>query len=122
MAKLPPSFSLQAIEIRAALNEGRTEDAKRMVVELLRAGKADRVVQGIAADLLKPPKRGRGRRKALPQFWYDIGSAFHQMRDEGRRYEDSIAELAERFGFSESHVRNCIAVFDRDDDDREDRT
>lgn len=52
MAKFPPGFSLQASPIESALAEGRTEEAKRMVVALLVAGRADRVVQAIAANMI----------------------------------------------------------------------
>ncbi|MGO6816329.1 hypothetical protein ACCS67_15785 [Rhizobium brockwellii] len=112
MAKLPPSFSSQAVPIQAALSEGRTEDAKRMVIELLRTGIADRVVQAIAADLIRPPKRRRGRQKTLPQYWFDIGEDFHHLRGNGRGYEETLAELATKYGFSESHIRNAVAEYD----------
>ncbi|MBY5760921.1 hypothetical protein HFO07_30475 [Rhizobium leguminosarum] len=112
MAKLPPSFSSQAVPIQSALSEGRTEDARRMVVDLLKAGKADRIVQGIAADLIRPPKRQRGRQRTLPQHWFDIGQDFHRLRESGRGYEDTLAELAAKFGFSESHIRNAVAEYD----------
>jgi hypothetical protein len=116
MAKLPPSFSLQAVPIKAAISEGRIEDAKRLVVDLLRAGKADKVVQGIAADLIRPGKRLPGRPKTLPQFWIEIGEDFHRMREAGVRYETVLAELGAKYGFSESHIRNCIATYDNDDE------
>lgn len=113
MAPLPKSFSLQAVPIKAALSEGRTEDAKTMVCDLLRAGKADAVVQGLAADLLKPAKRGRGRQKALPWRWLDIAEHFREMReDDGLLYEDALRLTAERFGRSESHVRTCITTYE----------
>lgn len=112
MAKLPPSFSLQAAPIEAALSEGRTEDARRLVVDLLRAGKADRVTQAIAADLIRPPKRKRGRQKTLPQHWFDIGEDFNHLRGIGRGYEETLAELAAKYGFSESHIRNAAAEYE----------
>jgi len=111
MPKLPPSFSLQASPIESALAEGRTEDAKRMVVELLKAGKADRVVQAIAADLIKPPKRPRGRRKTLPQHWFEIAQDFHHLRGTGFGYEETLAKLALKYGFSESHIRNAVSEY-----------
>ncbi|MGO7271036.1 hypothetical protein G7039_01410 [Rhizobium leguminosarum] len=83
-----------------------------MVVELLRAGKADRIVQGIAADLIRPPKRGRGRQKTFPQHWFDIGQDFHSLREGGKGYEETLADLATKFGFSESHIRNAVAEYD----------
>jgi hypothetical protein len=84
-----------------------------MIVEILRSGKADAVVQKIAADMLKPPKRNRGRQKTQPQFWYEIGQDFHERRDIGVKYEDAIRLTSDRFCFSESHVRNAIEYYDR---------
>lgn len=112
MAKLPPSFSIQANPIRSAISEGRTEDAKRLAAELLRKGTADKVVQGLAAELLRPPKRQRGRRKSLPRFWFEIGEVFHDLRRDGLSYEDSIEAAAEQFGFSERHVQRAVAFYD----------
>ncbi len=112
MAKLPDGFSLQAVPIKSALAEGRTEDAKTLVVDLLRAGKADKVVQELAAAMIKPPKRKRGRQRANTRHWLDIGEQFHWLRDDGVPYEDALRQLSERFGYSESHVRNAIAEYD----------
>ena len=76
MARLPDSFSLQALPIEAALSEGRIEDAKTAICALLGAGKADAVVQRLAASMIKPPPRSRGRRKANTRHWYEIGEDF----------------------------------------------
>ncbi|ODT06971.1 MAG: hypothetical protein ABS58_09280 [Mesorhizobium sp. SCN 65-20] len=113
MAPLPKSFSLQAFPIEAAISEGREEDAKTMICEILRAGRADAVVQGLAADLIKDPvKRGRGRRKALPPHWLAISEEFYQLRDDGIKYAKAIETVARKFGYSESQIRRAIAVFD----------
>lgn len=112
MAKLPPGFSLQAFPIEQAISEGRMEDAKTLIVKILLAGKADTVVQKIAAQLIKPPKRKRGRRKTLPHHWHNIGEGFHWLRDKGTKYEDALSQLADKFGYSEGHIRNSIAEYD----------
>lgn len=122
MALLPPSFSLQAVPIRAALSEGRTDDAKTLIVELLRSGRADRVVQGIAADLLKPAKKARGRQKATPRHWLDIGDHFHLLRDDGVLYEEALELTAKKFGYSETHIRSSVTVYDRAKDDHDEAT
>ena len=122
MAKLPPGFSLQAIRIQSALSEGRTADARKLVLDLLRAGTADRVVQGIAANMLKPPKRGRGRQKTMPQHWFDIGQDFHDLRSRGQLYETVLATLAAKYGFSETHVRNAVRIFDEAKDAHDEAT
>jgi hypothetical protein len=117
MAKLPDGFSMRAVPIRAALSEGRTEDARTAIVELLRAGKADKVVQRLAADLLKPTKRGRGRRKSLPRHWYEIGEEFGLLRDDGVKCEDARQQVARKFGYSETHVRKAIATYENAKDE-----
>jgi hypothetical protein len=112
VAKLPSSFSLAALPIKSALSEGRTEDAKTLVVALLRAGKADAVVQRLAADLLHPAKKPRGRQKAQTRHWWEIGDHFRELRDEGVKYEEAIARTVAKFGYSETHVRKAIGEFD----------
>ncbi|ESY58308.1 MULTISPECIES: hypothetical protein [unclassified Mesorhizobium] len=111
MAKFPKGFSLQASPIQAALSEDRTEDAKTLIVEILRTGKADYVVQGLAADLLKPPKRPRGRKRALPRYWSEISEQFNWLRGDGVLYEEALRQLAKKFGCSETHVRTAIRTY-----------
>ncbi|QKD04274.1 hypothetical protein [Mesorhizobium loti] len=111
MAPLPKGFSLQVLPIEAALSEGRTEDAKTLMVDVLRSGKADAVVQRLAADMLKPPKRPRGRKKALPRYWLEIGEQFGWLRDDGVLYEEALRKLAKKFGCSETHVRKAVTTF-----------
>jgi hypothetical protein len=112
MAKLPDGFSVQAIPVEAALAEGRTEDAKTAIIKILMSGKADRVVQRLAAEMIRPPKRKRGRRPALVRHWLEIGEEFHQQRDHGTKYEDALQATADKFGYSETHVRKAVAEYD----------
>ncbi|CAN7701059.1 hypothetical protein [Mesorhizobium sp. LjNodule214] len=112
MAPFPKVFSLQASAIKSALSEGRTKDARDLIVDILRSGKADTVVQGLAADLLKPAKRARGRKASLTRHWFEIGEQFHRLRDDGVRYEDAMHQLAEKFGYSETHIRKAVSGFD----------
>lgn len=112
MAKLPFLVSIQAIPIEAALSEGRTEDAKTMVVERLLAGNADQSVQRIAAELIKPKTSGRGRRKARTRYWLDIGEMYNELRDQQLKREEALAQVADRFGVSETHVRTAVKEYD----------
>ncbi|MCR6498435.1 hypothetical protein MUO32_05265 [Shinella sp. CPCC 101442] len=111
MARLPDGFSLQALPIEAALSEGRTEDAKTAICALLNAGKADAIVQRLAASLIKPPKRKRGRRAAHTRHWFEIGEGFHSMRSVGETYEDTLVALAKKFGYSETHIRKAVTEY-----------
>lgn len=112
MAPLPKNFSLQAVPIKAALSEARDADAERLVCEILRSGKADHVVQALAADMIMRVKRPRGRRKALRHFWREIGEQFTQLRADDVKYEDALRQVAEKFGYSESHCRNAIRDYE----------
>lgn len=111
MARLPPDFSMQAVPIEAAIDEGRKEDAKYLVCEILLTGKADKVVQRLAAEMIRPPKRGKGRPKSLPQHWLDIGSAYDDLRSRGMKYEDAMSELERRYGFADATLRKAIAFY-----------
>lgn len=113
MAKLPDTFSLQAIPIHTAISEGRTEDAKTLIVAILSEGRADKVVQRIAASMIKGPKAKRGRKTSLPRHWLDIGPDFHSMRENGERYDDVLRELAKRYGYSETHIRKAVALYNQ---------
>ena len=112
MAPLPKGFSLRALPIEEAIREGRTEDAKRLICEILRAGNADSVVQGLAANMITPPKRGRGRPATEPQHWFDIGTEFHHLRSSGWKYEDVMVELERRFGYADATLRKAIAYYE----------
>ncbi|MGV1856980.1 hypothetical protein [Rhizobium rhizogenes] len=112
MAKLPDGFSLQALPIESALAEGRTEDAKTAIIAILLSGKADKVVQRLAAEIIRPPKRKPGRKPALARHWFDIGEQFHSMRTDGVKYEKALLALSNKFGYSETHVRKAIAEYD----------
>jgi hypothetical protein len=122
MAPLPRPFSIKEQRIRAALSQGRLEDAKTAVIELLRAGKASRSIQSIAADMLRPEARKRGRQKADPQHWYDIADMFNLLRSEGISYESAMVKVAEKFGYSETHVRNSITLHEKARDEHEEAT
>lgn len=111
MARLPDGFSLQALPIEAALAEGRTEDAKTAICEILNSGRADAVVQKLAASLIKPPKRKRGRQKALTRHWFEIGEEFHAMRSVGVLYEDALLKLSATFGYAETTIRKAIKEY-----------
>lgn len=112
MARLPPGFSLQAGPIQAALSEGRTPDAKRLICEILLAGRADAVVQKLAAEMILPKKKPRGRQKAFKKFWFDIGMEFNSLRGSGVKYEDALSQLSKKFGFGETHIRNAVREYE----------
>ncbi|MGB3273849.1 MAG: hypothetical protein WBA66_13280 [Xanthobacteraceae bacterium] len=112
MAPLPREFDTFAVAARAALSEGRREDAITVIVERLRTGNASAEMQAIAADLLRPPqKRGKGRPKSQPQFWYEIGTDLDDLMGGGLTYENAIEALAKKYGVSERHVGNAARYY-----------
>ena len=46
-----------------AISEGRHDDARKVLASYLRAGITNREFLNLAADMLDPPKKGRGRPK-----------------------------------------------------------
>lgn len=112
MVEIPGGFSTQAVEIRAALSEGRTDDARSRIVEILLSGKADKHVQRLAAEMIKPPPKSRGRQKAQARHWFPIGMEFASLRSEGVSYEDALRLTADKFGYSETHCRKAIGEYE----------
>lgn len=118
MAPLPRGYidGLQSDAAKVALSEGRRADAVTLVVAILRAGTANAVTQRLAADLLMPPPRGRGRPKALTQYWYEIGDAFYHLLANGVEPADAQRKLMAKFKKSRSHIRKAVLDFDEVED------
>ncbi|UYQ70666.1 hypothetical protein OF122_11330 [Pelagibacterium flavum] len=112
MAKLHKRFEWREVEIRGMIAEGRKRDAITAVVELLKAGTASPAIQAIAAELLKPEKRGRGRPNSSPEHWYDIAMAVRERESDGLSEEAAIGEVADRYGYSDKHVTNCLKHYE----------
>ena len=112
MPKIDFEYSSRAGPIEAALSEGRTEDACRQIVKLLRTGDVDDVILRMAADMLDPPAKRRGRPKAhLPMHWLKIAEEFYRQR-RNMKYEAALLATKERLGMSETHIRNCVCEYD----------
>ena len=117
MAPLQKPFSVAAQPIAAALNEGRAEDALHALVRQLETGKADKVVQALAAKWIatlgvRPgdAKALRGGRKELPKEWLDVAEMVGGLQDDGETYERAVAKTKEHFGYTERHIQKCVAM------------
>jgi hypothetical protein len=110
VVKLPPMCD-HAQEISYLLRQGRWHDATAKAVAVLRAGNASALVQALVADMLQPPAKGRGRPRALPRNWYEIGHAFEELRDAGVTHEVARTVVAGRFGASESSVEKTVRMY-----------
>jgi hypothetical protein len=120
MVKLPFEFLPQSIielDVRAALDELRIDDAKRIAAEHLRAGYHSQPFLEVVAEILEIKKEtgvvGRKQLKS-PKYWLEIGNDYQDLRDAGLNYEEACAELATRYGkgFSESTIKNTVAWFE----------
>lgn len=87
-----------------------------MVVADLEAGSADDQVQWIAAQMLKPKQRGRGRPSHPPMKWLDAGAIFEELYGDGTTYEAAILATAEKIGKSPEHVETAVAFYRRSRD------
>lgn len=112
MAQIPGGFSSKAFAIECAIHEGRDGDARNLIYQALSAGNADRQTQQLAARYFEAKTRSRGRPKAAPAHWFDIGTEFYSMRGQSVKYEDALRLCAEKFGRSKSGIRSAIKYFD----------
>lgn len=106
MAKLPAPFDPATVAIRSALSEGRKADAVTLVIEQLNRG-ASRQVQRLAAELLRPDRKPAGGQKTAPKHWFEIGVDYAEMRAAGETHDVILQTIADRYGYSETHVRNA---------------
>jgi hypothetical protein len=124
MVKLPFEFCPVAMEVRAALDERRLRDAKRIAAKHLRVGCKSQQFLDVVAEMLetKKEKGKRGRKKQAtynPPYWYEIGTAFDDLvlpKDDkpGLSYVKAIEELAEgpgRLGPKKNAIQKAVAFY-----------
>jgi hypothetical protein len=100
-----------ASEIEALLSQGRRQEAITLAVRNLRSGYDTQNFLTAVADLLEPQKRGRGRPKAWPWRWIDIGQKFEVLRSEGKTHGDAVYELAKKFGRSARTIEETVSFY-----------
>jgi hypothetical protein len=102
-----------ASEIKAALDEQRIPDAKRIAAEHLRTGYHSRDFLNVVAKILEVKKQhgkiGRKPRKSEP-YWLEIGSEIEGLRDEGMTIEEAVEELKTKYG-SRNTIQKAWAYF-----------
>jgi hypothetical protein len=112
MAKLP-DISRVASEVRAALDERRIPDAKRIAAKALRAGHHHQEFLNIVAEMLEVKKQsgklGR-KRQTSPRYWLEIGIDFEKLRDVGVSYEKACEELERKWG-TKNTIQKAVAFF-----------
>lgn len=111
MAKIPKVLSWHALEIKTAMDEGRTEDGKTIAIELLMKGKADPDVQRLVAAILRPPKKAKGRPSSNLRHWLEIGQAFEAEREDGLSHEDALVKIEKIFGYGQTHIEKAVRMY-----------
>lgn len=119
MAQIPGGFSIAASALRAAIAEGRAEEAMHKLVMALRSGPDDPALRRLAADWIEriglPGGAGKALRKghpALLEDWIDISEMVETLQSI-KTYAEAVAETAKHFGCGERHVQKCVAEWRR---------
>jgi hypothetical protein len=120
MVELPPYLGH---DILSALDQHRTQDAKRLAADLLRLAASNptalskimpEALEAIAEMIRPSQKYGRGRRKKeVPSFWYEIGTDYDELCREGKNRGDGFAELAKRYGCGEDLIDEAVRYYNR---------
>lgn len=109
MAKL--KFCAKTADLRAKLHDGRHEQARREAIDLLRQGYSRQPFLDFVAELLDPPKRGRGAPARPPQRWLEIAEKFHELRDDGWTHEQGIFQVSEEFKCSRETAERAVRIY-----------
>jgi len=119
MVKFSFDFCPVADELRAALDERRMDDAKRIAIKHLRAGYKSQQFWDAVADLLEIKKEigvvGRKQLKS-PVKWFEIGNVFQDLRDAGVTRKKAYEKLANDFGQSIHTIRDTVRFFEKADE------
>jgi hypothetical protein len=112
MAPLP--FSCETVELRAALEERRLADAKKLAIRWLRAGRCSSEFLNIVADLWELEKQSGkmgAKKKLCPPHWYEIGSEYDELRAAGYKSDDACGQLKTKHRRSIRSIRTAVAYF-----------
>jgi hypothetical protein len=110
MAKL--EFCTRTADLRSKMFDGRQDQARREVQDLLLEGFASRPFLRFVAELLEPPARGRGQPSRPPQRWLEIGQRYREERENGKTHEQTLVLLAEEFSASEGTIRRAHELYE----------
>jgi hypothetical protein len=79
-----PTLNQLSLIVFNAIGEGRHDYARKVLASYLRAGITNREFLNLAADMLDPPKKGRGRPKAqIPRWHIEIAQFYEVMKKDG---------------------------------------
>jgi hypothetical protein len=108
-------FNPQFLDVQGLFHSNRRDEAIRLAQKHLRDGYSSPPFLKLVADLLDPPPagRGRGRPKQWPRRWLEIGQEFCDLRECGIKYDDALAQLADREHASEETIRRTIKFYNK---------
>ena len=105
MTKLPEPFDPRAHDVWKLRNARRIEEAKAIVRERMRTGKASAMMKRQAAELFG------GREASGPYRVIDIAEDFEALRRDGVSAKEAISALAEKYMQSEKHIEACVTLY-----------
>jgi hypothetical protein len=108
-----PQICDKTNEIDALICQGREREAKELAAQYLRDGIISQLFRDRVADLLNPPAKGRGRPRAFPYKWREIGLDFKDLRASGVPYESARLQIAEKYCRSESAIEKAVSFYRR---------
>lgn len=113
MAKL--SFCPICFLLRDLLDQGRREEARKLIIEQSRRGfHSKEFVRLVVDEFVEMKKRGKGApRKKLPPKFYEIGKDYEELVEalKPKTYEQAIDILAERYSAGRNRIKSTVARF-----------
>lgn len=113
MAKLD-FLCVRTIRLKARIDEGEFEFARREIVKLLEDGFASKPFLRLVSTLIMDGKSHEkiGRPKKVPLRWYEIGELYEDMYKPAERNSGKVIDqIAEKFGMSSRSVQRSLAYY-----------
>lgn len=109
-ALLPNEFCPVAVMVRSALKEGRRDDAIKIAMSNLREGYKSSSLFNAIEEMLRTPdvKRSSKNRQIYPSYWYEIGIDYDILRAKGLSFQESVAQLEEKYAMSDKTI--CLRI------------
>jgi hypothetical protein len=106
-----PGLNRLNMTIFNMISEGHHADLRKIIADYLRWGISNQEFLNIAADMLDPPKNGRGRPKTeIPKLHLYIGIAYEGLQNKGvGPRPERIKILGKRFKMSTRSIEKSLA-------------
>ena len=111
LMRFPDLNDLRAWYVADDIYSGNQERALRVVIDILRQGKASPQIQSAAAYLLElstaPKPKGRKSFKR-PKQWGEIGADFSALQNEGKTWLEATEILEKKYNMSKSSIEDAV--------------